>query len=192
MKTRNHIRLILLVALLAGGWGKVMAAEGVEGLMASFAARQETEARFEEERQLSALAEPIVLSGRLQFKAPDRLVKVVETPLREGYVLEGGTLAIERDGEVRSLDIDAHPALRAMAEAFRATLAGDLAGLRRHFEVRFSESDDAGWSLELIPLDERVLAHVERVILQGRGAQLLRATTHEHGGDQSDMRILPP
>lgn len=169
-----------------------MAAESLDELMAAFATRKETAARFEEERHLSALASPVVLRGRLQFRAPDRLTKVVETPIREDYVLEKSTLTIERDGKLSRIDIDTHPALRAIAEAFRATLSGDLASLRRYFEVRFSKQDQDAWSLELTPLDRRVADQVERLSLQGRGALLLRAVTHERGGDQSDMRILPP
>ncbi|MEW6728085.1 MAG: LolA-related protein [Pseudomonadota bacterium] len=168
-----------------------MAAESLEELMAAFTTRQETAARFEEERHLSALASPVVLRGRLQFTAPDRLIKVVETPVREDYVLEKNTLTIERDGKLSRIDIDTHPALRAIAEAFRATLSGDLASLRRYFEVRFSKQGQDAWSLELTPLDRRVADQVERLSLQGRGALLLRAVTHERGGDQSDMRIIP-
>lgn len=169
-----------------------MAAE-LEGVMRAFAHVRSSEARFEETRQMAALSAPIILKGRLEFVAPDRLVKRIETPRRESYTLQQGRLTLERSGEPdRTMDADSHPALHSLSEAFRATLAGDVGALKRHFSVTFKSEAQGLWSMELVPLDARVAEHVEKLILTGRGPVLLQAITFEAGGDQSDMRITPP
>ncbi len=184
--------LLLGAGLLMGNAPATLAA-GIEGLMHAFAQIHASRARFEETRHLAALSVPVTLRGELEFVAPDYLVKRIEVPVRERYVMRHDTLTIERDGETgRTLDLDTHPVLRSMSEAFRATLAGDLPVLQRHFKLAFSEDGQGGWTLELTPIDARVAEHVERLIFKGKGAALLEASTIETGGDRSDMRITPP
>lgn len=165
---------------------------GLDDLMLGFAKTPSAQARFEETRQMAALSSPLILKGRLEFMAPDRLVKHVDGPRQESYILHQGRLTIERQGEAsQAIDVDSHPALQSLSEAFRATLAGDLASLQRHFKVTFANKSADHWSIELVPLDARVAEHVEKLVLSGKGSSLLQATTLETGGDRSDMRITP-
>ena len=71
----------------------------------------------------------------------------------------------------------------------RATLAGDLPALSRHYEVGFDGSPATEWRLALVPRSARVRAAVQRIVVSGRGAQVLAVDTE--GGGVTRMRIQP-
>jgi hypothetical protein len=81
------------------------------------------------------------------------------------------------------------PALRALVESARATLAGDRALLERHYRVQFSGPRDA-WRLQLVPRDAQVRGYVESITLSGAAARVQRIETLESSGDRSVMTIL--
>jgi outer membrane lipoprotein-sorting protein len=144
-----------------------------------------SEARFTETRESALLKAPLVTSGRLVWKRPDRLEKHVEAPFAESTVIEGTRVTITRpaDRAARTVSVPAGPA-QALVEALRATLAGDLPALERHFDLRVAGSADA-WTLTLLPRDASVTAFVTRVDIAGAGAQLTAIDVLEAGGERS-------
>lgn len=147
---------------------------------------------FTEERAIPELDLPLPSSGVLLWRAPDRLEKHTTSPIDERLRVEGNRLAYERPdrGIRRDFGLDDQPEMRALVEAVRATLAGDLPGLSRHYEVAFDGTPAAEWRLALTPLSTRVRAAVQRILLSGRGAQILAVDT-EGGGGVTRMRIRP-
>ena len=147
---------------------------------------------FTEERAIPELDLPLPSSGVLRWRAPDRLEKHTTSPIDERLVVEGGRLLYERAdrGLRREFGLDDQPEMRALAEAVRATLAGDLPALSRHYEVGFDGSPAAEWRLALVPHSARVRAAVQRIVVSGRGAQVLAVDT-EGGGGVTRMRIQP-
>ena len=71
----------------------------------------------------------------------------------------------------------------------RATLAGDLPQLERHYKLDFSGAR-GGWTLRLAPRDAQVKGYVETITLAGAEARLRRIEIVEASGDRSVMRIL--
>jgi hypothetical protein len=147
---------------------------------------------FTEERAIPELDLPLPSSGVLRWQAPDRLEKHTTSPIDERLRVEGNRMVYERPdrGIRREFGLDEQPEMRALVEAVRATLAGDLAGLSRHYEIAFDGSPAADWRLALTPLSSRVRAAVQRIHLAGRGARILSVDT-EGGGGVTRMRIQP-
>jgi hypothetical protein len=114
------------------------------------------------------------------------------SPLDERLVVEGDRLLYERAdrGVRREFGLDDQPEMRALVEAVRATLAGDLPALSRHYDVRLEGAPDADWRLALVPRSVRVRAAVQRILVSGRGARVLAVDT-EGGGGVTRMRIQP-
>ena len=83
-----------------------------------------------------------------------------------------------------SVSLREQPALGALVESVRATLAGDRAQLERHYRVKFSGAREA-WQLQLAPRAAQLRAHVESIALSGAGARLQRIEVLESGGDSS-------
>ena len=164
----------------------------VEALMRAMRAVPERRDAFTEERAIPELDLPLPSSGVLLWRAPDRLEKHTTSPIDERLRVEGNRLSYERAdrGIRRDFGLDDQPEMRALVEAVRATLAGDLAALSRHYEAAFDGAPAADWRLTLTPLSTRVRAAVQRIHLSGRGAQILAVDT-EGGGGVTRMRIQP-
>lgn len=184
----------LLATLAAGAAPAVVAGADapLDALMRAFAARRESRARFTEEKAIPELDIPLPSWGTLAWTAPDRLEKRTLGPVEEVLRVQGDRLELERpqQGVRHALSLDQSPEIRPLVEAIRATLAGDLATLRRHYDVAFDGAPDGEWTMALTPLSARVRAAVQRITLRGRGPAVL-ATESQAGGGTTRMRIEP-
>ncbi len=150
---------------------------------------RQSEAEFVETKTMAMLERPLRLQGKLYYRAPDYLRKQVTSPDHEDYEITGDVVRIQSgDGSTRTLNLDRHPALRAFAEAFRATLGGDIDALRRFYTLQLSGTAD-DWMLRLTPRDATMAARVAGIEVNGNGAQLFSILIREADGDQSLMRI---
>src|SRR5574341_1390295 len=147
--------------------------------------------RFVETRHIAMLTRPIELKGSLSYERPNRLAKHVESPFDELLTVDGesATLFNRTKGEQRFVSLREQPALGALVESVRATLAGDLPQLELHYRLEFSGTRGA-WTLRLAPRDDKLKGYVETITLAGAGARLRRIETVEASGDRSVMRIL--
>ncbi|WP_424813362.1 LolA family protein [Roseococcus sp. YIM B11640] len=161
-------------------------------LLRRLAAVRERRDRFTEERSIPELDLPLPNEGTLAWTAPDRLEKHTLTPIDELMSVSGGRLVYERrDRDVRrEFTLADQPEMLALVEAIRGTLAGDLAALRRHYEVGFEGRHDGAWRLELRPLSIRVRSSVQRILVMGQAAQVTGVDT-EGNGSTTRMRIRP-
>lgn len=182
-------RGLLALAMLATAAPPLLAFDLGE-LMAQLSQRQNSEARFSEQRFVSGLQQTLSYSGTLSFKAPDRLARHTLSPRAESFVVEGNRVTLERGGRVRQLTLDAAPELAAMVAAMRGTLSGDAATLRQHFQASVSGSA-AQWTLTLVPLDSRLATMVRRLRLVGEQAELRTLEVQLTDGDRSVMSIEP-
>jgi hypothetical protein len=183
-------------ALLALGFFAFTAAHaaefGVADLLQEFRQVPSVKARFVERKTVALLTAPLESSGTLEYEAPGRLTKTVLKPAPEKMVLQGDRLVIEsrRAGKVerRTLSVREHPALWALVESIRGTLAGDLATLNRFYKVEL-EGTESKWILRLVPSDPSVLAYLSEVRLSGSAAWIERVEMSEASGDRSTMVI---
>lgn len=175
-------RAALLLPLAA------QAPDPLAAVMARLAAVREVRARFVEDKELPELDRPLTSRGLLSWRAPDRLEKRTLEPAPELFLVEGDTLTLERPerGIRETLALDTAPEIRPLVEAIRATLAGDLATLRRYHEVTFSGTPER-WRILLVPLSVRARAAVQRVVLEGEGGFM---TTVETQGSDGRSRLV--
>jgi len=180
------IALLGIVALAA--WAPRAFAFDLEGLAALRARVTESSARFHEIRHIGALTAPVERTGTLSYRRPDHLEMNVETPRPEKLVIDGGTLRVTTASGVRTLSLDGEPALLAWTESLRATLAGDIASLSRHFDTRLS-GDEHAWSLALEPRDPVLRSQIASIVIGGAGEAIARVEMREQGGDDAVMEI---
>ena len=168
--------------------GNLPAAAGLEAVMAALAAVRRSEAEFEESKEIAGLADTLPSRGTLLWRAPSTLEKQVVEPFAERVTVSGDRLVYERGRNRQEVNLDQDPEVRALVEAIRSTLAGDLAELRRHYTVAF-EGSLPGWTIRLHPLSVRVRAVVQRVEIRGAGGAITWFETV--GNESSVMRIRP-
>ena len=180
----------LLLALVITAQAAFAAEPALADVMRQLAAVPSAQARFTERKQIALLKTPLVLTGTLRYERPNKLEKHVLTPYDERIAIVGNEVSVENKtrGRTQNLSAAANSTLQALVESLRATLAGDLASLKRHFDVVF-EGNAGEWAIVLVPRDAGTLALITRIRLAGTGDRLHRIDIDEAGGDRSEMSI---
>jgi outer membrane lipoprotein-sorting protein len=180
------IRFFALVAALlaAPAW----AAWDIDQLMQSLAVNKVSRATFVERKYIAMLDAPVVSSGELLYAAPDRLERRTLKPRAESMVLQGDTMTMTRGERQMVLKVQDYPAVGALIESIRATLAGDRAGLERHYSLTL-EGNPARWSLLLKPREARTRALVLEIRIDGERGEVRTVEVEQSDKDRSVMTI---
>jgi hypothetical protein len=154
---------------------------------------QVTESRssFIEIKSLAALTVPLAATGKLLYRRPAYFEKTTLQPRPENLVVDGDRLTLTEAGETpQVVDLDGQPSIRALVDAIRGTLAGDLPLLRHSYQVSM-EGEPAAWHLTLTPIDAGTARLVTRIIIEGTGTTLRFVRTIQPNGDESRMTVNP-
>ena len=140
-------------------------------------------------RYSALVAAPLVASGELEHREDGALVRRVTSPYRETTILRGENVVLEREGSrPRSFSLDRAPELRGMLASFGALLTGDRTMLDRYFS-RTTRGNDAGWRIELRPVDAALLKRLALVQVDGAQDRARCFTLTEPDGDASVMAL---
>lgn len=186
--------LVPALATLATGLALVtlspaaFAAWDLQQLMDSLAQNKSGRATFVETKHIALLDKPIKSSGELLYTAPDRLEKRTLKPKPESMTVNGGELLIERGSQKYHLQLQAYPELAAFIDSIRGTLAGDLKALERNYRLSLNGSVER-WNLQLLPLDEKMQAVIQRIRIAGVRDQVNSIEITQADGDNSKMVI---
>lgn len=181
--------LALLLAPHAFGDPPGLMSWGLPQLMAGMREVHSAAARFSERKFDRLLKQPLQSSGTLIYVAPDQLQKETLAPVPSRMTVKGDRLTIvQPDGKTRDLSLSDYPALGALIESARATLAGDGATLNRYYHPTLT-GDAGDWSLLLEPRDDRLRAILTSIRIQGAGNAIRSIETWEHDGDRTEMTI---
>ncbi len=161
---------------------------GLMDLMARVTSRED---RFTETKTVAMLTQPLVLKGTLAYVRPDRVEKHVTSPYAEHLVVQGDQLSLSTREGTKHLAVDSHPLIRSFIEAIRASLAGELAVLRRLYHIKIQGTQQQ-WTLTLRPLDAQVAEYLTSITISGHGDRMTVVDIRETGGDRSLMQILEP
>lgn len=178
------IALALILAPVfshASGWD-------IDQLMHGLAQTRSDHARFIEIKFIAMLEKPVESSGELFYTAPDHLEKRTFKPKPETMILDHGTLVIERGRQKHHLQLQDHPELAAFVESIRGTLAGDRTALERNYRLSL-EGTAAQWTLQLLPVDEKMQAVVQCIRIAGAGYTVHSIEIIQADGDSSLMLI---
>jgi hypothetical protein len=162
----------------------------VDDLMTALAARGSADATFTEHRYVPVLDAPVQSSGTLRFVAPDRLEKHTLQPRAESLVLAGDQLMLVQGPRTRRLALTDLPDGGLAINSLRGTMAGDLAALRRGWNVTLF-GERRIWTLSLTPLSAAVAQVIETVLIQGQQDQIDRIEIRQADGVRSVMQIKP-
>jgi len=149
----------------------------------------ERRATFLETKSIAGLTAPLHVSGTLYYRRPDHIEKITTQPRPEILLVDGERLSLtENNAPARVLDLDSQPAIRALVDAIRGTLSGDLVMLRRTYRVEMA-GDLNSWRLNLTPLDPQLVRWVRMIVIYGEGSRLTFVRTIQTNGDESQMTV---
>lgn len=177
----------LLLALMAT---PALAAWDITQLMQGLAQNKSGRASFVEKKYIALLDKPVESSGELLYTAPDRLEKRTFKPRPESMLIESGTLTVERNKRRMTLRLQDYPELVAFTESIRGTLAGDVAALRRVYNLELEGSEER-WTLILRPVETKMLDVVQRIRIGGSRAEVKTIEIEQTDKDRSVMVIAP-
>lgn len=162
----------------------------LDQLMPLLASQKTLQAEFTEEKFDSYLELPLLLKGQVSFKAPHYLEKIIHTPVPQSFILDGDLITIkDKHNKAKQYALDRHPEIRAFAESFRSTLAGDLESLGLYYNVRLSGQLEE-WVMQLIPANRKISRAIKEIIINGTQHQLSSVITRQHNGDYSVMTFI--
>ncbi len=144
---------------------------------------------FREERHNSMLKAPIVLTGYLEYLAPQHLRKVIETPFQESFLIADDQIEISQDGKTRRLSMSKSKPLQVMLGGIEAILAGQVDKLAELFDYKLSGTQ-AAWSLCLEPRSRRIASHLKSMLVKGDGNSIRSIRIDMNEGEWSLMDIL--
>ncbi|GAB3470800.1 LolA-related protein [Polaromonas eurypsychrophila] len=177
--------------LLLALWGTpALAAWDLAQLMQGLAQNKSGRASFVEKKYIALLDKPVESSGELLYTAPGRLEKRTLKPRPESMLIESGTLTVERGKRRMTLRLQDYPELVAFTESIRGTLAGDVAALRRIYNLDL-EGTEERWTLTLRPIETKMLEVVQRIRIGGSRAEVKTIEIEQTDKDRSVMVIAP-
>lgn len=182
----KRIAALLLAGLLAVSAGAQ--AWDIDRLMQTLARTKVSRATFVEHKHIAMLDAPVRSSGELFFTAPDRLERRTLKPREESVVLQGDTLTMTRGERQTVLRLQDHPAIAALTESVRSTLAGDRAALERHYQLTLG-GNEARWSLLLQPREARLRGWVLEIRIDGEYGQVRTVETLQSDRDRTVLSI---
>ena len=185
---RSHAFMLAVGLALALLSPAAFAAWDLQQLMESLAQNRSGRASFVEKKFIAMLDKPVESAGDLRFSAPDRLEKRTLKPQPETMIVNGDELVIERGRQKYNLQLQSYPELAAFIDSIRGTLAGDRKALERNYRLSLEGSAER-WTLQLLPLDEKMRAVIRRIRIDGVRDQVRRIEITQADGDSSLMTI---
>jgi len=160
----------------------------IDQLMRGLAQTRSSHASFVEKKTIAMLDRPVESSGELFYRAPDHLEKLTLKPKPESMIVDGGKLVIERGQKKYRLQLADYPELAAFIDSIRGTLAGDRKALERNYRLSLDGTAEH-WTLQLIPIDEKMQAVVKRIQIAGVRDAVRSMEITQADGDSSQMLI---
>lgn len=144
----------------------------IDSIAQRLSVQKKLSGNFEQTKQLSFLALPLVSSGWFRLDSTTGLKWVVEQPLRSQMSVRGSTVMLDgervRDGGVAQF----------MASIMQSFMGGDFSSIEQDFSVSGELVKGQQWHLELVPRSTMLRRVVNRIELNG-GEFLESIVIHE-------------
>jgi hypothetical protein len=160
----------------------------IDQLMSGLAQTRSGHVSFVEKKFIAMLDKPVESSGELFYTAPDHLEKRTLKPKAESMTVDAGTLVIEHGRQKHRLQLQDYPELAAFIDSIRGTLAGDRKALERNYRLSLDGTAER-WTLQLLPLDEKMQAVVKRIRIAGARDAVRSIEITQADGDSSLMLV---
>lgn len=184
--------LAMLWLLACAPAAQAQSAWDLASLMQSLAQVRAASASFTERQTAPVLSAPLTSTGTLTYAAPDYLRKATLTPVPEIFTLDHDEVTFTGgpSGRTHVFALNQDPRIAGLVEGIRATLAGDLPGLERYYNVSLSGSADA-WELHLFPKTPALQRFIRTITISGSQGSIAVIDTQTSDGGNSRMSIQP-
>lgn len=146
---------------------------------------------FEQEKRVKGFKRPLVSKGDFVVAKGRGVRWHTQAPFDSVLLVRRDDISSKQgDVEVFRLDAAKEPTVRVVNTVLFSLLAGDLAVLERHFEVK-GEAGPKGWTLELLPKTDGLKKVLKRIAMTG-DRFVRRLELSEASQDVTVIRIESP
>lgn len=181
-----HRRAVLAIVLAAPASPR--AADALQTLRGRLEEAAVLRGQFTQSRRISGFRHPLRSSGEFVLARGRGVLWLTRRPIVSTIVVTPDRMETRDDQGQRTQVLEARgePALRTINTVLLAALSADLTPLRALFAIDAVPVGEAGWRLELTPIDKVVATPFVRITLSGeRFVQSIRLD--ERGGDFTEV-----
>lgn len=151
------------------------------------------EADFAQEKQLKVLKHKLKITGHFALQKPDKLVWIVDKPVKYAIKVEGDELRQwdEDTNKVQVVHVGGDPTFKAITDQLQSWFLGDYRTLAESYDV-YLESESPltlGFTPKSGTMVASVLSHVD-LIFSGDGKYLDKMIIREAGGDVTTLNYI--
>ncbi|MDA3869686.1 MAG: hypothetical protein PF589_07020 [Gammaproteobacteria bacterium] len=150
--------------------------------LAGFSELNESSGYFVETWSADYLEVSLVSKGKLLYKRPGKLSKLITHPDRIEQHINGEQLSITHNNKTRNIQLSQQPGLAVGIYALQAILDGDEKKLRELFKPDYSELN-TGWELSLVTRDEDIAESIELITIRGIDDRIQKISIEFYNGD---------
>lgn len=159
---------------------------GRDELLGRMKSMKGLEARYEEEKHIALLAEPLVSRGSVHFAPPRRFARHQIEPFPSTMLVEGNTMSFGDPQGSKRLDLQTNVVVRLFVDGFLDLLSGQTEDLLTLYDMKFEsglQGRPRAWRITLEPKVDPIVHLIERIVLEGEEAVVRRMEVREVGGD---------
>jgi len=145
--------------------------------------------RFVQEKHMSMLAQPVVFTGRMNVRRPDRLRWEFTSPVPSIFIIDGAKIKrCTPSTRPVEFDMNSNPALKQAAVQMLAWVSGNFRGIQGMFSITLAKR---GTGLVMEPRDPVCGAGISRITVMFNPDTLRPATVQidEQGGDWTRISL---
>jgi len=184
----NRIFISILLSVLLTSHAQANN-ETLELVLNNLSKIKHIEASFKDIKNISLFDKKVILTGNLEYIAPDVLIRRTLKPKTEIFKVKGDNLYLKKStGKELELLVSSYPLIEMFVEAYRGILSGNLIKLKNFYNIDF-KGNAVQWTISLVPVDDDGLEYIEEIIVTGYKDDVVKFTTIESGGDKSTLNI---
>ncbi|MDT8453171.1 MAG: LolA-related protein [Gammaproteobacteria bacterium] len=150
--------------------------------LAAFSELNESSGYFVETWSADYLDVSLVSKGRLLYKRPGKLSKLITYPDRIEQHIDGEQLSITHNNKTHDIQLSQQPDMAVGIYALQAILDGDEKKLHELFKPSYSESN-TGWELSLITRDQDIADSIKLIFIRGKDDRIQQISIEFYNGD---------
>jgi outer membrane lipoprotein-sorting protein len=167
----------------------VSAGEGYADILHKLSKKNFTTVKFKEKYDAFYLDSPLISTGEMSFKPPDKLIKTTLEPNHISQEIIGNEVIVTwGDGKIERFSLDQHRGLESMANTLRAVLSGNIDYIDINYVVDKLETQE-GWKLILLPKNTNINKWIKKIELNGSDGNIRQFIVTEVNGDNTTTTL---
>ncbi len=132
------------------------------------------------------MAEPLIFRGEVLLSPDGTFLKTINTPFHERVLITNDFVELERNGKTKRLSLQRARGVYGLYTGLRAFLERDIETLLSLFKVAAVEPG-VSWHVELVPVDPKLKRHVARMMIAGKGPDIVSIRTMQTEDNWQEM-----